>query len=118
MAGHVLSSTYIVALSTKVTRRRCPPCSTTATTGTDRGGACAVALGASSVIAWYCFTDYAWAGEPFAPLGTTNKAWKGATSIVWASWVARWLVASLVVTVGACSWWSTADRGGPMWAFR
>jgi len=36
----------------------------------------------------------------------------------WASWVTRWLLASLAVTVGACSWWSTADRGGPMSAFR
>jgi hypothetical protein len=32
--------------------------------------------------------------------------------------VARWLEASLAVTVDACSWWSTADRGGPMSAFR
>jgi hypothetical protein len=29
-------------------------------TVTDSGGACADALGASSVLAWYCFTDYAW----------------------------------------------------------
>lgn len=52
--------------------------------------------------------------EPFGPLGATNKAWMGAISIVgprgwhdgsWPAWV---------VTVGACSWLSTADRGGPL----